>query len=99
MKSTLTTMTFSGLLLALAVTTGPGTALAENGSDRLDEFRMRNEQVLQMREDSSERFTRMVEEQPTASGRSYEEEDAYSGERQMPKYQSWIHQQRVEFGK
>ncbi|AOE86950.1 hypothetical protein [Pseudomonas sp. TCU-HL1] len=99
MKSTFNMTTLSGLLLALAVTTGPGTALAENGSDRLDEYRIHNQQLLQMREDSSESFTRMVEEQPTAAGRQYQDEDMSPGGRQPPKYQSLIHQQKVEFGK
>lgn len=97
MKSTFNMTTLSGLLLALAVTTGPGAALAENGSDRLDEYRMRNQQLLQMREDSSESFSRMVEEQPTAAG--FRVDDTQSDARHPPKYQSWIHQQRVEFGK
>ncbi|WP_028626270.1 hypothetical protein [Metapseudomonas resinovorans] len=99
MKSTFSTTTLSGLFLALAVITGSGTVLAENGSDRLDEYRIRNQQLLQMREDSSESFTRMVEEQPTAAGQSYEDEGMRSDERQKPKYQSLIHQQRVEYGK
>lgn len=99
MKSTFTTTTLSGLLLALAVTTGPATVLAENGSDRLDEYRIRNQQLLQMREDSSESFTRMVQEEPTASGPRYQDDGMRSSGRQTPKYQSLIHQQRVEFGK
>ncbi|AYF90595.1 hypothetical protein SA496_19115 [Pseudomonas sp. JS3066] len=99
MKSTFSTTTLSGLLLALAVTTGPVTVLAENGSDRLDDYRIRNQQLLQMREDSSESFTRMVQEEPTASGPSYQDDGMRSSGRQMPKYQSLIHQQRVEFGK
>ncbi|MNJ82068.1 hypothetical protein D3C77_812230 [compost metagenome] len=52
-----------------------------------------------MREVSSERYTRMVEEQRTAAGQSYEDEGMRSDERQKPKYQSLIHQQRVEYGK
>ncbi|MFZ6049207.1 hypothetical protein ACFW0H_24190 [Pseudomonas sp. CR3202] len=98
MKSTLNLTTLSGLLLALAVTTGPGPVLAENGSDRLDEYRIRNQQV-QMREDSSESFTRMVEVQPTAAGRQYQDEGMGASGRQTQQYQSLIHQQRVEFGK
>ncbi len=99
MKSTLNLTTLSGLLLALAVTTGPGVALAENGSDRLDDYRVRNQQLLQMREDSSESFTSIVEAQPTAAGWQPEDDEMSASGRQMPKYQSLIHQQRVEFGK
>jgi hypothetical protein len=99
MKSTFSTMTLSGLLLALAVTTGPGSAYAENGSDRAGDYRIRNQQLLQMKEDSSQSFSRMVQEEPTAAGPRYQDDDMGSGGRQTPKYQSLIHQQRVEFGK
>ncbi|MCO6055098.1 hypothetical protein NG726_00185 [Pseudomonas sp. MOB-449] len=99
MKSTFKLTTLSGLLLALAVTTGPGTALAENGSDRLDEFRLQNQQQLQMKKDSSESFTQMVQEQPTAAGQQYQDEGMRPDGRQTPSYQSWIYQQRLEYGK
>lgn len=98
MKSTFNTTAFSGLLLALVVTTGPATVLAENGSDRLDEYRMRNQQFIQMREDSSQSIVRMVEEEPTAAGRQYEEDDMQPSRQRTPQYRSLIHQQRIEFG-
>ncbi|MDT4869673.1 hypothetical protein FQZ97_1047140 [compost metagenome] len=97
MKSRLDTTALSGLFLDLALTTGPGTVLAANGSDRLGEYHLRNQQLLQMREDSSESFTSMVEREPTAAG--YPSEDIGPDVRQPPKYQSLIHQQKVEFGK
>lgn len=98
MKSTFNSTTLSGLLLALVVTTGPATVLAENGSDRLDDYRMRNQQLLQMREDSSQDFVRMVEEEPAAAGRQYEGDDMQPTRNPSPQYRSRIHQQRIEFG-
>ncbi|MNP76328.1 hypothetical protein D3C76_1735480 [compost metagenome] len=80
------------------MTTGPATVLAENGSDRLDEYRMRNQQLIQMREDSSQSFVRMVEEDPTAAGRQFDEDDMQSTRKRTPQYKSLIHQQRIEFG-
>jgi hypothetical protein len=97
MKSTFSTTALSGLFLALVVTTGPATVLAENGSDRLDDYRMRNQQLLQMREDSSQSIVRMVEEEPTAAGRQYEQDDILPTPK-TPQYRSLIHQQRIEFG-
>ncbi|MCY1212497.1 hypothetical protein D9M68_420860 [compost metagenome] len=99
MKSTFSTTALSGLLLALAMTAGPGPVLAENGSDRLSDFQMRNQQILQMREDSSDSFTRMVEEQPTAAGQRTQDDDMRSSGRQTQQYQLPIYKQRVEFGK
>ncbi|MBD2838348.1 hypothetical protein ID144_14975 [Pseudomonas sp. JM0905a] len=99
MKSTFSTTALSGLLLALAVTAGPGPVFAENGGDRLNDYRTRNQQIIQMREDSSESFTRMVEQQPTAAGQQTQDDDMRSSGRQTPQYQSPIYKQRVEFGK
>ncbi|BAU75998.1 hypothetical protein [Metapseudomonas furukawaii] len=99
MKSTLDSKALGGLFLALAVTAASGAAVAENGSARVEEFRQRNLQVFQMRQDSSQDFVRMVEEQPTAAGPLYEEDVMRPSGPEKPRYQSWIHQQRVEFGK
>ncbi|WP_044871493.1 hypothetical protein [Pseudomonas sp. LFM046] len=98
MKSTINMTTLSGLFLALAVTTAPSLVLAENGSAYLDQYRIRQQQ-LQMKEGSSASFTRMVEEQPTAAGARYQDDEMQSVGRQTPKYQSLIHQQKVEYGK
>ncbi|MDH4611499.1 hypothetical protein [Pseudomonas sp. BN102] len=97
MKSTFNTTALSGLFLALVVTTGPATVLAENGSDRLDEYRMRNQQLIQMKEDSSQVIVRAVEDEPTAAGLQYEDDDMQPTP-QTPQYRSLIHQQRIEFG-
>ena len=99
MKSTFSTTALSGLLLALAVTAGPGPVFAENGSDRLNEYRTRNQQIFQMKEDSSESFTRMVEQQPTAAGQKSQDDDMRSSGRQTQQYQSPIYKQRLEYGK
>ncbi|QEY64428.1 hypothetical protein FXN65_21065 [Metapseudomonas lalkuanensis] len=99
MKSTFSTTALGGLLLALAATAGSGPVFAENGSDRLNDYRIRNQQIIQMKEDSSESFTRMVEQQPTAAGQQTQDDDMRSSGRQIPQYQSPIHKQRVEFGK
>ncbi|MDH4558493.1 hypothetical protein E8F11_25525 [Pseudomonas sp. BN417] len=97
MKTTFSTTALSGLFLALVVTTGPATVLAENGSDRLDDYRMRNQQLIQMKEDSSQSIVRVVAQEPTAAGPQYEE-DYLQPTPQTPQYRSLIHQQRIEFG-
>lgn len=112
MKSLTSTTAFSGLLLILAAAvSGPAVAaplpplepdstllLAENGSDRLAEYRMLQEQQFQAREDQSERFVQLLERKPTAAGPQFELEEAQSSEQPMQHYRSPIHRERAEHG-
>ncbi|WP_147411140.1 hypothetical protein [Pseudomonas cavernicola] len=114
MKSIFSVTAFSGLLVALAATTSgqatsaplpsfeqePAYLLAENGSDRLLQYRMLNNDVAQARarEDESQRFTQLLEEQPTAAGPQVEPDDAQPIKGPAPQYKSLIHQQRIEYG-
>ncbi|MWV13599.1 hypothetical protein F3I62_15965 [Pseudomonas sp. R-28-1W-6] len=95
MKLTHSKTALSGLFLALTVTTG--AVLAEGGGiDRINEFRIRNQQAMQMKEESSESFARMVEEQPTAAGRQSEQDEMQPAKQPAPQYRSTIQQQRFE---
>ncbi|WP_137818501.1 hypothetical protein [Pseudomonas sp. 2FG] len=114
MKSTFSTKAFSGLIVMLAATTSgqatsarvpsfeqePAYLLAENGSDRLLESRMLSNEVAQARTsgDQSQRFTQLLEEQPTAAGPQLEPNEAQSIKGPAPQYKSLIHQQRIEYG-
>lgn len=118
MKSTFSVTAFSGLLVALAATTSgqatsaplpsfeqePAYLLAENGSDRLLQYRMLGNERAQARArgdasgDESQRFTQLLEEQPTAAGPQVEPNDAQPIKGPAPQYKSLIHQQRIEYG-
>lgn len=112
MKSSTSTTAFSGLLLILAVAasgqavsaplpqvdSASALLLAENGSDRLAEYRMLQEQQFQARGDESERFVQLLERKPTAAGPQFELEDAQSSQQSMQHYRSPIHRERAEYG-
>lgn len=108
MKSITSTTAFGGLMLIVAtVMAGPAVGaslppiepesallLAENGSDRLAEYRMFQEQRLQASEDEGQYFVKLLERQPTAAGPRMAPEDKPA----MRQYKSPIHQDRVEHG-
>ncbi|MBT8766026.1 hypothetical protein [Metapseudomonas boanensis] len=104
MKSTFTTQALSGLLLtfaavtAMQATAAPPVMLAENGSDRLSDYRVMQEQRLQARENAGQNFIQMVEEEPSAAGPQFSSEEAEPATQPAPQYRSLIHQQRIEYG-
>lgn len=112
MKSITSTTAFGGLTLILAtVMAGPAVGaslppiepesallLAENGSDRLADYRMFQEQQLQAREDEGQHFVKLLERQPTAAGPRMAPEDVRASKPAMRQYKSAIHQDRAERG-
>lgn len=91
MKSTIASMTLSGLFFTVAaVTAGPlasapviplgadsSQLLAYDGGERLTKQQMLQKQRMQMkRQDASKDFVRMMEEQPSAAGPQKPEEQA-----------------------
>jgi hypothetical protein len=89
MKSILGMTALAALMMGAAVATvqadqvnglwpreGAQLLLAEGGSDRLADFFLRRESLVENRsgQDSGERFAQMVEEQPTAAGPEREQQ-------------------------
>jgi hypothetical protein len=54
-----------------------GLLLAEGGSDLLMNYRLQQEAILSNRasQDSGQRFARMIEQQPTAAGPAFEQQE------------------------
>lgn len=84
-------------MVAIAMGTAAGTALAESGSDRLLESHMRQEaRVAQEAErDSANRYAQMIEEQPTAAGPVL---DAQAPLKTEPRYSTPIERDRALYG-
>jgi hypothetical protein len=91
MKTLLSMTALAALMMSAAVT----TVQAEGGSDRLMDYRLEQQAVVNNRasQDSGERFVQMIKEQPTAAG----PERAQQGQR-IEKSQRGILQDRVLFG-
>lgn len=91
MKTRLSMTALAALMMGVAVT----TAQAEGGSDRLVDYRLEQQAVVNSRssQDSAERFVQMTKEQPTAAGPEREQH----GQR-IEKSQRGILQDRVLFG-
>lgn len=112
MKSTTSSMAFSGLLVIFAAAVSgqvvgaplpqvePGAAflLAESGSDRLMEYRVLQELQFKASEDQSERFVELLERKPTAAGPQFELEDAQPSQQPIQQYRSPIQRDRAEYG-
>ncbi len=111
MKSSLRTTAFSSLLFSLVAVTSlpaysaslqstgrqPFLMLAEGGGDRLIPYQEMQAQHTQST-DTSERFAKLVEEEPTAAGAKIESDEVEPVAKPAPVYKSLIHQQKVEFG-
>jgi hypothetical protein len=80
--------------------------LAEDGAEMLQQYHQLRQERLQAQrsEQEGERFTQMLEEQPTAAGEQREPEerlnkkDDQSSKGWAPQYKSNMHQQRMEYG-
>lgn len=72
MKTLLSMTALAALMMGAAVT----TVQAEGGSDRLVDYRLEQQVVVNDRtsQDSGERFAQMIKEQPTAAGPEREQQ-------------------------
>jgi hypothetical protein len=72
MKTLLSMTALAALMMSAAVT----TVQAEGGSDRLVDYRLEQQVVVNSRsgQDSAERFAQMIKEQPTAAGPEREQQ-------------------------
>ena len=80
--------------------------LAEDGAEKLQQYHQFRQERLQAQrsQQEGERFTQMLEEQPTAAGEQRESEqrlnkqDDQSSKGWAPQYKSNMHKQRMEYG-
>jgi hypothetical protein len=94
MKTILGTMALAALMTATAVT----TVQAEGGSDRLINYRLQQEALVnRSSEDSAERFAELIKEQPTAAGSANEQQDQQQ-KTLSPAYKSPIVRDRELYG-
>lgn len=72
MKTLLSMTALAALMMSAAV----ATVQAEGGSDRLMDYRLEQQTVVNNRasQDSGERFVQMIKEQPTAAGSEREQQ-------------------------
>lgn len=72
MKTLLSMTALAALMMGAAV----ATVQAEGGSDRLVDYRLEQQTVVNNRsiQDSAERFVQMLKEQPTAAGSEREQQ-------------------------
>ncbi|MCY1289981.1 hypothetical protein D9M70_390990 [compost metagenome] len=112
MKSAITTTALSSLLFSFVALTSlqassaslpsasqqPPLMLAEGGGDRLIQYREWQAQRERTTDDESERFAQLVEEKPTAAGSEVTGEVTEPIAKPTSRYQSRIHQQKVEYG-
>ena len=72
MKTLLSMTALAALMMGAAVT----TVQAEGGSDRLVDYRLEQQTLVNNRsnQDSGERFVQMIKEQPTAAGPEREQQ-------------------------
>ncbi|MDM8349501.1 hypothetical protein P8H27_11405 [Pseudomonas sp. sp1636] len=91
MKTLLSMTALAALMMGAAVT----TVQAEGGSDRLMDYRLEQQAVVNNRssQDSGERFAQMIEEQPTAAGPEREQQT-----QRIEKSQRGILNNRLLFG-
>ncbi|OHC67144.1 MAG: hypothetical protein A3J25_02740 [Pseudomonadales bacterium RIFCSPLOWO2_02_FULL_63_210] len=92
MKTLLSMTALAALMMGAAVT----TVQAEGGSDRLVDYRLEQQAVVNSRssQGSAERFVQMVKEQPTAAGPEREQQQPQRIENSQP----GILQNRLLFG-
>lgn len=94
MKTILSMTALAALMMGAAVT----TVQAEGGSDRLMDYRLEQQAVVNNRtsQDSTERFAQMIKEQPTAAGSAREQQERI--EQSEPSFKSPIHRDRALYG-
>ncbi|MDM8349610.1 hypothetical protein P8H27_11975 [Pseudomonas sp. sp1636] len=89
----------TGAVTAVQASEATGLLLAEGGSERLMDYRLQQEVLLSNSpsQSSGQRFAQMLEEQPTAAGSAFEQQEQQVGASES-RFRSPILRDRALYG-